>query len=177
MSRTHPLFLLDTNVFIEACNRYYSQDICPGFWECLEYYCREGKLISIDRVCDEILHSGTLAEWADQAPDKLFATSSEQPVTGAYKEIIGWVQGSSRFLPAAKAKFAREADGWVATYAKVHDAVVVSHEAFSLDVKRKVPLPNVCRQFGIEYKDTFEMLRELEAAFEWTRPDDRRLAA
>lgn len=170
MSRTHPLFILDANIFMEACNRYYSRDICPGFWECLEYYCQEGRVISVDRVRDEIRRSGTLDEWVDQAPGKLFAVSSEQPVTGAYKEIIGWVQGNRQFLPASKAKFARGADGWVAAYAKVHDAVVVSHEAFSQDVKKKVPLPNVCRQFGIAYKDAFEMLRELEAAFEWTRP-------
>ena len=26
-------YLLDSNVFIEAKNRYYAFDICPGFWE------------------------------------------------------------------------------------------------------------------------------------------------
>ena len=30
------MYLLDTNVFIEAKNRYYSFDLAPGFWEWLE---------------------------------------------------------------------------------------------------------------------------------------------
>lgn len=26
-------YLLDANTFIEAKNRYYSMNICPGFWQ------------------------------------------------------------------------------------------------------------------------------------------------
>lgn len=32
------MFLLDANVFIEAKNRYYGFDICPGFWRWLDLY-------------------------------------------------------------------------------------------------------------------------------------------
>ena len=35
---TNPVFVLDTNIFIEAHRRYYAQDLCPGFWECLRYH-------------------------------------------------------------------------------------------------------------------------------------------
>ena len=35
MDQEYPLFVLDTNVFIQAHRRYYAQDVCPGFWECL----------------------------------------------------------------------------------------------------------------------------------------------
>ena len=30
------MYLLDTNVFIEAKNRYYAFDIAPGFWTWLD---------------------------------------------------------------------------------------------------------------------------------------------
>lgn len=30
------MYLLDTNVFIEAKNRYYAFDLAPGFWEGLD---------------------------------------------------------------------------------------------------------------------------------------------
>ena len=53
-------------------------------------------------------------------------------------------------------------------YARVHDAVVVTHEVFNADVRKRVPIPNVCRQFDVDYRDTFAMLRELEVRFEWT---------
>jgi hypothetical protein len=34
-------YLLDSNVFIEAYRRYYSFDICPGFWDCLVHTSNE----------------------------------------------------------------------------------------------------------------------------------------
>ena len=54
-----------------------------------------------------------------------------------------------------------------AAYAKVHDAIVVTHEVFNADVRKRVPLPNVCRQFGLGYRDTFEMLRKMDVRFDW----------
>jgi hypothetical protein len=30
------MFLLDSNVFIQAKNFYYGFDICPGFWKWLD---------------------------------------------------------------------------------------------------------------------------------------------
>ena len=165
-----PLFILDTNVFVEAHRRYYAQDICPGFWKCLAHYSQEGRVLSIDRVRNEILNPSTLVDWVRQAPDGLFVSSSEQSVAGKYKEIMDWVQGNKQFRTDAKKEFARGADGWAAAYAKAHDAVLVTHEAFHPDAKKRVPLPNVCIQFRISYKNTFEMLRELEAVFDWARP-------
>lgn len=35
------IFLLDTNVFIEAHQRYYGLDLCPGFWDALRHFCGE----------------------------------------------------------------------------------------------------------------------------------------
>ena len=50
MNRGLSLFVLDTNIFIEAHRRYYARDICPGFWECLIHFALAEKLQSIDRV-------------------------------------------------------------------------------------------------------------------------------
>lgn len=174
MDQAPRLFVLDTNVFIEAHRRYYTQDLCPGFWECLTYYCREKRLLSIDRVRNEITATSTpdaLVDWVNQAPSALFVSSAEPPVIHAYTELMNWVKGSRQFLPEAQAEFARVADGWLAAYARVHNAVVVTQEVFSANVRRRVPLPNVCREFGVEYRDTFEMLRELEVRFDWRRPE------
>ena len=30
------LYLLDSNIFIEAKNRYYGMDFCPAFWDSLD---------------------------------------------------------------------------------------------------------------------------------------------
>ena len=49
------------------------------------------------------------------------------------------------------------------------NSVVVTHEMFNVDVKKRVPLPNVCNEFGVKYCDTFAMLRDLKVRFDWER--------
>ncbi len=163
-------FVLDTNIFVEAHRRYYAQDLCPGFWDCLTHYCGEGRVLSIDRVRDEMLNNeDQLSEWVNQAPDSLFVSSAEPEVVNAFTDMMDWVQGNDQFLPEAKVEFATVADGWLAAYARVHNAIVVTQEVFNQDAKKRVPLPNVCSQFDVDYRDTFAMLRELEVSFDWRR--------
>jgi hypothetical protein len=88
-----------------------------------------------------------------------------------FAAMVQWVQAEQQFKNEAKSEFAQVADGWLAAYAKAHPHhVVVTHEEFSADVKKRVPLPNVCKRFGVEYIDTFAMLKELQARFYWTAP-------
>lgn len=124
--------------------------------------------MSIDRVRDEIhLNKDSLTAWVKQTPNELFVSSAEQPVVDAFADMMDWVQRNGQFRPEAKAEFASVADGWVAAYAKVHDAIVVTHEVFHAGVRKRVPLPNVCQQFGLGYRNTFEMLREMDVHFDW----------
>ena len=68
-------------------------------------------------------------------------------------------------MPQAKAQFASAADGWVIAYAKVNGLVLVTHEQYIPDVKNHGFDPNVCLQFGVEYCDCFQMLRDLQVRF------------
>ncbi|MCY3955351.1 MAG: DUF4411 family protein [Nitrospira sp.] len=124
MNQVHKLFVLDTNIFIEAHRRYYAQDLCPGFWECMTHYCQERRMLSIDRVRAELMEGPNnqdtpdkLAEWVKNAPNDLFTSSAEQSVVDAFAEMMDWVRRNDQFRPDAKAEFARVADGWVAAYA------------------------------------------------------------
>lgn len=165
-----PLFLLDANVFIQAFQQYYPFDVCPGFWDCLSGWSEEGRLTSIDRVRAELQdYDDDLKQWANARPG-LFASSADPLVVDAYQEVIQWVNENSQFKPGAKADFARKADGWIVAYAKVHGLIVVTNERHAPEAQAHVPIPNVCRSFGILDIDTFEMLRILGARFEWRRP-------
>ncbi len=165
------LFVLDANVFITAHRRHYGFDICPGFWECLIYFCCEHRLLSIDRVRDELVGSGdALSNWARDAPSDLFISSMEKPVSDAYREVMRWVYANDQFLPQAKDEFSRGANGRLVAYVRANDAILVTLETYSQYVRRRVPLPNVCRQFRVTYIDTFEMLRRLGASFAWEAP-------
>ena len=161
------IYLLDTNVFIEAHRRYYSLSICPGFWECLEHYCQEPRVLSIDRVRKEISEGDALDSWVQGAPDELFVSSSEEPVIKTFTQLMNWVNASAQYRQEAKEEFARVPDGWIIAYAKVHGMTVVTQETPAPYVKRKVPIPNVCDEFDVKWKDTFEMLQELEVRFNW----------
>ena len=162
MHNRRPLFVIDSDVFIGAHRRHYALDLCPGFWDCLIHFCGENRVRSIDRVRDELfLNSDRLSEWAKQAPDDLFVSTADEFVIDTYMEMNKWVAENWQFLPRAKAEFANAADGWVAAYASVNKAIVITHEVFAEDVKRRVPIPNVCKKFHIDYQDTLEMLCEL----------------
>ena len=163
------IYLLDTNIFIEAHRRYYSLTICPGFWNCLEHYSQEPRILSIDRVRQEIAEGDALDAWVNAAPDGLFVSTREDPVIRAFTEMMDWVTSSTQFRQDAKDQFARAADGWVVAYAKVHGMTVVTHERHAPDAQKNVPIPNVCIGFDVDCKDPFEMLEALDVRFYWDR--------
>ena len=79
-----------------------------------------------------------------------------------------WVQNSTQFKKEAKAEFAQVADGWLVAYAKLNNYTVVTREEYSPDIRKKVKIPNVCKEFNVNYVDTFTMLRNLGTAFTWS---------
>lgn len=159
-------YVLDANVFIEAARRYYAFDLAPKFWESLVHHAANGQIQSIDRIKQELERGNDeLATWATAQFNNAFASTDEEDVTESYSEVMSWVQAQDQFSGAAKADFAAGADGWLVAYTKAKGCIVVTHEVLYPDIKRKVPIPNVCEAFGLSYVDTFEMLRELGVRF------------
>ena len=156
-------------MLIAAYRNYYAPHLCPGFWECLEHHLGNGRLLVIDKVQDEITYPPGLKRWVRQATDGVLATTAARPVVQWYAQIIRWVAGQPQYAKAAVDEFGRVADGWLVAYAKANSAVLVTHEVFDPNIKKKVPLPNVCDEFGVNNVDTFGMLHELEARFDWRR--------
>ena len=159
-----PVYLLDTNVFIEAARRYYAFDIVPAFWQALIRLADEGYVISIDRVKDETDRGKDgLATWVNDSFHEALASTKDPDVIIAYRDIIVWSQRKNQYTNAAKADFARagNADAWIVAYAAAHGCVVVTHEELNLNVRRRIPIPNVCQAFSVGYVNTFQMLRTL----------------
>ncbi|MBI2516988.1 MAG: DUF4411 family protein [Opitutae bacterium] len=159
-------YLLDANALIEAKRRYYGFDICPGYWDALLLHHAAGRLLSIDRVQAELLRGNDeLKTWTEAAPPTFFASSPEADVIGQYARAQAWAAGKPQFADAARAEFANKADAWLIAYAAAKHHVLVTHEEYAPDARRKVPMPNVCRDLGVEYTDVFSMLRALPAKF------------
>lgn len=169
-------YIVDSDVFITAKNRYYAFDLCPGFWKCLIRRHLDGRVFSIDRVKAELL-SGRKTEdlvvWVKaEVPDGFFCGVDDEAVTAKYTEIMFWAQRSPDFTDAAKAKFATGADGWIVAFAAVNGAIVVTNERPAPEARREIKLPNVCDAFGVPYRDTFQMLRDLAVKFDWGEQAD-----
>lgn len=161
-------YVLDANVFIQAHRRHYAFDICPGFWDLLVKQHSARTVCSIDKIREEIAagqDGDELKKWVKnkQSLDGFFKGTEDREVLAAFRKMMSWVQNHLGFTSVAKAEFADSADSWLVAYAAANGLAVVTHEEFDDQVRKRVPIPNLCAQFGVDYLDTFQMLRELEA--------------
>lgn len=159
-------FLLDANVFITAHRSYYAFDLCPEFWETMKEGFTARRIYSTRRVRAELERGGdALTTWVeDHLPTDFFIDDSMASVVAEYAPMMTWVSGRD-FLPAAKAKFATDADGWLVATAKQAGYCLVTHEARNEGSRVRVPIPIVCDRFGVSYCNTFELLRELGCSY------------
>jgi len=156
-------YLLDTNVFIEAKNRYYGFDFCPAFWDWVLKMNRQGKVYSIEKVSDELIsYKDELSDWASDMDDGFFLPP-DQEMNRSFGTVSSWIM-SQDYTQSAKNIFMQDADYYLISYAHAHDHVVVTHEIPSSGMK-KVKIPNVCIGLGIKCINPFEMLRTNRARF------------
>jgi Domain of unknown function (DUF4411) len=166
MKKAGRKFLLDANVLIAAHRSYYAFDLCPGFWESVLDGFAAGRIYSTQRVKAELLKGGdVLSDWVELIlPDEFFLDDASAGIAAGYGPMMAWVMAKG-FLPAAQAKFATDADGWLVAASKQMGFCLVTHEGRQEGAKARVPMPNVCEEFGVSYCNTFEMLRELGCTY------------
>lgn len=162
MSAGGTTFLLDANVLIAAHRSYYAFDLCPGFWASIRDGHAAGSIFSTIRVHDEVKKGGdALTKWlAAEMPSGFFLDDGAAEIAAEFAPMMAWV-ASGQFQPAAQAKVASDADGWLIATAGKFGYCLVTHETRKDGAKASVPMPNVCDEFGVTYCNTFEMLRAL----------------
>lgn len=67
------VYLIDSDVFIQAKNLHYGMDFCPAFWDWLKDRNKAGTVLSIEKIGDE-LEAGNdeLADWANAQGSAFF---------------------------------------------------------------------------------------------------------
>lgn len=151
-------YLLDANVFIQAKNLHYGMDFAPGFWDWLILAHSQGRLLSIEKVGEELAAGqDELAAWAGTLAPGFFA-SAEASTAASLSTVATWVDGQD-FRPSAVGTFLQVADFYLVSQALAGGHTVVTHEVFSPGVA-KVKIPNVCLGVGVGCITTFEMLRK-----------------
>ena len=134
----------------------------PGFWEQLLEK-GEGKLILIDKVKEEIYHgSDELAQWLKENEGEFIQKDmNDSSVVTSYSQVLQSVIDSSIYKERAKEDFASVADSWICAHAAANGYVVVTLETFDSNCKKRVKIPNVCKDFDVEYIDMLQLLREI----------------
>jgi hypothetical protein len=154
---------------MEAHRRYYRFGLCPGFWDCLAWYHKQGNVSSIDRVRKEVdMAKDELQKWVkSDCPSTCFGSTADADTGSQYGEVMAWAAAQGRYLPEALSRFATAADGWLVAHAKQREVVVVTQEVAAPESKRDVKIPDVCNAFDVPCIGTFEMLMRLGVQFTW----------
>ncbi len=158
------MYVLDSNVFIDAKNRHYGLDFVPGFWDWIVDQFQAGVVCSIDDVKKELeAIQDDLSTWAKTHSD-LFVPidASVQP---SMQQLAAWATGPSGYSPAAANGFLAVADYPLVAYAHAHSYTVVTHERSAPTSKKKIQIPDACTALGVACIDPFAMLRTAQARF------------
>jgi hypothetical protein len=164
------VYVVDSNFFIQAHRMYYPLDVVFSFWEKVKQLADAGKIISIDKVKQEIYQNeDALKTWCeDNLPPEFFKDT--MPVIASYLNIIAWAATkSNHYTQNAIAEFleADEADAWIIAFAhaEINDRIIVTYEISDPQRKKRIKIPDVCIAHGIECIDTIGMFRKLGERF------------
>lgn len=162
------MYLLDSNIFIQAKNFQYPFDAFPGFWEWLQRDMKAGIVASIKPVYDELTRGNDeLTDWVAVCEAcGCFLSIDDSDTQRRFTEIASWaVNPAQNFNPSAYQEFLQVADSWLVAKAYSTRSTIVTLERFDAQCKRRVLIPNVCRAFGVEYIDTIELIRRIGVRF------------
>lgn len=166
------LFIVDTNFFIQSHRITYPLDVAVNFWYKVKKLFEEGKIISIDKVKDEIFkNDDELKKWIEQNLSATFFKSTEtKEVLDEYQKIVNWANSkSTHYIPNAINEFLQfeNSDAWLIAYALSikKNCQIVTQEKSEPNRKSKIKIPEVCNDFKISYKNLIEMFRELGETF------------
>jgi hypothetical protein len=164
------IFVVDSNFFIQAHRVHYPLDVAVSFWGKVRQLANEGKIISIDKVKDELYDKNDALEvWCNaNLADDFFKDTDE--VMASYTRVAGWaVSKSAQYKPAALNEFlnANEADAFIIAFA-LHDnadRIIVTHEVAAPNAMKKIKIPDACDALDVSYVNTMEMFRQLGESF------------
>ena len=157
------VYLLDTNVFIEAKNRYYDFSFCPAFWDWLVLQNQAKNVFTIQEVKDELCkQTDELSQWVSGLDNSFFLQLDGQ-VFSKFNQVSEWAK--QNYKPKAYDEFFKAADYFLVCHALAHNMTVVSLEKADRNRKNKIKIPDACDAFGINWLSTFDMLRKEQVKF------------
>lgn len=160
------VYVIDANIFISAHREKFPLDVVPSFWAKIKSLAEAGKLISLDKVKEEIYRmEDELAGWCkEHLPDEFWYAS--ESAAGEYAGLARWAYGQTRiYNPEAIAEFLEgdNADAFLIAYAMADkdNRILVTYETSGNGSKKRVKIPDVCVAFGVKLMVPNQMFRDL----------------
>ncbi len=164
------VYVVDTNFFIQAHRASYPLDIVQSYWKTVRQLAIAGKIISIDKVRNEIYRNeDILKEWCrENLPEGFFKDTSGSMET--YGQVAAWANSMrDHYKPGALNEFleADEADAFLIAFAlnDVQNKIIVTQEISQPNIKSKIKIPEASNALNVRYINTIQMFRQLKVTF------------
>lgn len=154
------MYVLDTNVFIDAANTYYAFDLTPGYWDFIAGLFNSQRAVSITHVYNELVREDdedSLKAWARRNRKQF--VDPDALVMASYRQVMEWARGQS-YKQSAINEFQSVADSWIVAHALAYGRVVVTREKPAPGSKKRIKIPDACDALNVEYLDPFTMLHD-----------------
>ncbi len=168
MSVTTVTYCLDSNVLIQAWQKYYSPDLCPNYWKVLDELGAQGRIFIPEDVYKEITKTeDDLAAWLKDS--KIPIVKVNEQVTACTKKIFSTDPVHKTLVDNRKGRSV--ADPWVIAHAMHAQATVVTkEEMITASSSKRIKIPNVCQNMNVRCIDDFQFIKELNITFDCTHP-------
>lgn len=156
-------YCLDSGIFIEAWNKYYSPIFCSDYWDILSELGKKDAIIVPSSVKEEIYKiDDKLKEWLEE--HEFLIRDIDEKVQTSLKLIFDKDEKHKRLVDSIKGR--SMADPWVIAHALAEKATVVTKEnkEINMDTDR-IKIPNVCDNMGIRCIDDFQFINEVQIRF------------
>lgn len=158
------MYLIDSDVFIDAKNRHYGFAIVPGFWEWMSKAHLDGVVDTVDRVVQEVLAGDDeLSAWMRDQPDSFGLKPGPDDQT-ALRQLSDWAV-SAQYRQGAASIFLGSGDYFLVGQALSLSATVVTQEEPAPMAQKSIKIPDACRAVGVPWVSPFAMLKEQGARF------------
>lgn len=163
MNERDAKYCLDANVLIEAWQKYYNPKFCPDYWKVLSQLGKEGIIFVPTEVAEEIHRTeDDLSAWLKSSDIPVAKTT--ESVISCWQKILASHPDHQRLVDSTKNRSL--ADPWVIAHAMDQSAAVVTKENKETAVNTKrVKIPNVCENMGVQWMDDFTFLNRLNVSF------------
>jgi hypothetical protein len=160
------VYLLDTNILIQAHKAHYPFDVMPSYWSKLLDLSATKEVGSIDKVKAEICGNNftdDLARWCSTSCLPSFFEDTEQAID-SYMQVSRWANSSQRYSKVAIDEFLQKdyADAWLVAYAHYTGKTIVTYEIPDNYIKKKIKIPDACLHFNVPVIKPLQMLRLLQ---------------